>query len=434
MARFCSNCGAQITEGKKFCANCGTKVEDQQIAPPQPQMPQQQPMPQPQYQYQPQYQQPYQQPYAQPYAPIPRKKSKAPLIAGIAGGVLVIALAVVLVVTNVFGLLGKGDRPGGGKTEPTTSENKNTGKGTKGERLTKNIFSTLTSGTYHMKLKGISGEMEGFEIEMYAKGGVTAMLMNTEGMNIRAVTKSGKTYSVVDDWQMVFVNKADPDSEMPFANSIPQLIYVGEGSEVFYGKNCKYEEYKNDEGMQFFYYVDNGVFKGIRTVENGTITSVEVLVFDQNVPDSVFDIPANYEVYDSSDEPISDDPVDKIEYYELGDDKIPSVVMVVGDRFCPEKGSSLVNGATVYTAEYTTDENDQAQAASDVYAYITYLMENEGFLNLIAFDNLPYEGGIELSLAKTSVDWGKIIVLNIDYGYGGYTFEFWKGEGTLTEN
>jgi len=258
MARFCINCGAQITEGKKFCASCGTKIEGQQIAQPQPL-----PAPPPQ----------------QPYAPIPRKKSKAPLIAGIAGGVLVIALAVVLVVT-----LGKG-----GRTEITTSENENAGTdNNSGERL--------------------------------------------------------------------------------------------------------------------------------------------------NVPDSVFDIPADYEMYDSSDEPIWDDPVDKIEYYELGDDKIPSVVTVVGDRFCPEKGSSLVNGATVYTARYTTDENDPAQVTDDVYAYIIYLMENEGFLNLIAFDSLPYEGGIELTLAKTSVDWGKIIILTIDYGYEGYTFEFWKGEGTLTEN
>ena len=81
MARFCAECGAQITEGKKFCKYCGAKIEILQPAmqypPPvqqfQPAPPAWQPPPQPQPQYQqpqPQYQPPPQpQPYAAP-APV----------------------------------------------------------------------------------------------------------------------------------------------------------------------------------------------------------------------------------------------------------------------------------------------------------------------------------------------------------------------------
>jgi len=96
MAKFCTECGAQIKDTAKFCPSCGTTVvqieqteQIEQTAQPQlqvqqeiPAIPQQQPplqnpQPQPiqqQYQqpYQPQYQQPPQQQY--PFAPVQTKK------------------------------------------------------------------------------------------------------------------------------------------------------------------------------------------------------------------------------------------------------------------------------------------------------------------------------------------------------------------------
>ena len=97
MARFCANCGVQITEGKKFCAGCGQNIEEPQPA--QRTQAVQQPYPpvqQQQYIQQPQYQQPY---YAEPV----KKKRKVPLpvkiLLGFAAVVCVI-IAVALLVTG----------------------------------------------------------------------------------------------------------------------------------------------------------------------------------------------------------------------------------------------------------------------------------------------------------------------------------------------
>jgi hypothetical protein len=122
MAKFCANCGAQITEGKKFCANCGTKAEETGYqAPPAQQAANQQP-PQPQYnEFQPQYQQ---QPYA--YAPIQKKKSVLPLILVIAG-VLVLGIAALVIFVVVPALTG-GNKPSPDNSDPTSAVSDQTKK------------------------------------------------------------------------------------------------------------------------------------------------------------------------------------------------------------------------------------------------------------------------------------------------------------------
>ena len=131
MAKLCSNCGAQVKDTAKFCALCGEALSQEQseiqpVQPPvqQPQaVPQQQipqsfdqPSVQPQQPYvqqKPDIQpgvprQPIQPQYQQPNMPAPvQHKSKTPFIVAGAAGLGVIALIVVLIVTNVFGLLGK---------------------------------------------------------------------------------------------------------------------------------------------------------------------------------------------------------------------------------------------------------------------------------------------------------------------------------------
>ena len=48
--------------------------------------------------------------------------------------------------------------------------------------------------------------------------------------------------------------------------------------------------------FQAFYFVKDGVLKGIRHLSDGYSNDVEYLVFEKDVPDSVFDIPADYTV------------------------------------------------------------------------------------------------------------------------------------------
>lgn len=103
----CVNCGSPLQEGQKFCAVCGTQQPQQpayeQPAYEQPAYGYEEPVyEQPGYEqasYQdPAYQQPYgyEQPYG--YAPVQtKKKSKLPLILGIVGVVVVLAIVLALV-------------------------------------------------------------------------------------------------------------------------------------------------------------------------------------------------------------------------------------------------------------------------------------------------------------------------------------------------
>ena len=122
MAKFCPKCGAQLNEGAKFCRSCGQGLaaedsqpavqQQQEIQPPpqeqQPQIIQSQQNIQPQeYNFQPQIQQ------NTPFPVVSKnKKSKTPFI--IAGGAVaaLAVLAVILIFTNVFGLLNKDNSNG----------------------------------------------------------------------------------------------------------------------------------------------------------------------------------------------------------------------------------------------------------------------------------------------------------------------------------
>jgi hypothetical protein len=121
--------------------------------------------------------------------------------------------------------------------------------------------------------------------------------------------------------------------------------------------------------------------------------------------------------------------------YELGKDTITSIKGVIGDlgaRKVTGISTATENGVQTKVYSYSTDPDDGTQAANDIAAYWNYISENDGFLSLVSFDGLPYEGGVELRFAKESVDGGKIIIMDIDYNAKGYTVTITKGEGTLT--
>ena len=122
------------------------------------------------------------------------------------------------------------------------------------------------------------------------------------------------------------------------------------------------------------------------------------------------------------------------EYYTLGNDKITSITKVVGQRNVVESGVMRDRGVTTMTVAYSTDPADPTQASDDVARYFQYLLDNDDFLALKSFEDLPYEGGVEMSFGKDSVDKGQIIILDIDYNIKGYTLKFQKGEGMLTRH
>jgi len=176
--------------------------------------------------------------------------------------------------------------------------NNNGGAGERGS-LTADIFNILSGDTYHMKYRGISGEVTDTVIEIYTKLGLTAILMNVDGMEIRTVMGDGRSFMIFDSEEFILASTTSEEDETSYVGDTANLIYVGEGSGNFNGKTYKYDEYKDYSGGQYFYYVDSKTktLKGIRTVAaDGTINEMEILALDKNVPSSVFNIPDNYEI------------------------------------------------------------------------------------------------------------------------------------------
>ena len=162
--------------------------------------------------------------------------------------------------------------------------------------LTAELLKTINSGTFHIKAKGITGDMAGYELDIYAKNNMTAIFMQEDGVSFRIVAKNGKLYTILDDYQLMTVED-DTDGDLINFGGASELNFVGTGSGSFHGKTYSYDEYKDGEGTRYFYYVEGGSWKGVRVIEGGVTEDVAILAFDKNVADSVFTIPSNYETY-----------------------------------------------------------------------------------------------------------------------------------------
>ena len=194
---------------------------------------------------------------------------------------------------------------------------------------------------------------------------------------------------------------------------------------------------------------DNGVVEDVKPVEQKVTEPVmDVETLDDNIQDDkgIIDDVKPVEQKESDTAPVKDfasqfaklfmktpDTADT-DYYVLGNDKITSIIKVVGERKVVKSDPIAQEGVTGIVVEYSTDPDDFTQAANDVAKYFQYVMANDGFIPLKSFDSLPYEGGVEMSFAKESVDAGNIVLLDIDYNSKGYTLLFRKGKGTLTRD
>lgn len=160
-------------------------------------------------------------------------------------------------------------------------------------RLTEGIMEIFEGGTFHLKLLALDSDLAGIESEHYYKDGMAATLSDFEGEMTRFVTKDGKTYIVRDTARTAFSYDAPAgDDEWPLISS--DWTYVCEGSGDFNGRTYAYDEYTDSTGAQYFYYVDNGNLAGVRIIERGESIDIDVIVFDQNVPDEIFNIPEDY--------------------------------------------------------------------------------------------------------------------------------------------
>ena len=118
----------------------------------------------------------------------------------------------------------------------------------------------------------------------------------------------------------------------------------------------------------------------------------------------------------------------KADYYEIGNDKIPSVKYVLDEKRKVTSTETSVSGSvTTKTVRYSVSGNEQNQ---DMSKYIEYLHDKEGFMYTSDFDFSGSTGTAELG--RDSVDSGFIIQITLAYNTSGYTVTIVRQEGSLT--
>ena len=152
------------------------------------------------------------------------------------------------------------------------------------------FFKTFSSGTYHMKAKTVSGGTA-TEMELYYKGGMTAVAMVEEGESMRIVVKDKKAYMIFETSKMILI--APSQAADDFKGIEPDKIKLnGSGTAVFAGKSLPYDEYLETDGSKTQYFVDGNKLAGMRSISKEGTTDTIISVLDQNVPNNVFDIPS----------------------------------------------------------------------------------------------------------------------------------------------
>ena len=134
--------------------------------------------------------------------------------------------------------------------------------------------------------------------EYFFKDNMWTTLTGASGMSIRSIQRDKKVYNVIDEQRTVMVSPVTGSSYEEPKHGV--MIATGSGIAQFNGKNLPYDEYSimgiSDFKQQFF--IDGNKLIGIRNITGKTKLDQIILVLDQNVPNSVFEIPAGYKKID----------------------------------------------------------------------------------------------------------------------------------------
>lgn len=116
------------------------------------------------------------------------------------------------------------------------------------------------------------------------------------------------------------------------------------------------------------------------------------------------------------------DPVIKV-----GNDQIPSLYSVVGERRMSGSAAGFDDSVRYVTKTYAPGE----VSLTDIEGYWTALRDQEHFI--VTMDTEQLNGHVKLQLGKESVDNGAIVLIDIDFDELGNTeIQYRVGEGTLT--
>jgi hypothetical protein len=158
------------------------------------------------------------------------------------------------------------------------------------------FFNIFDGKNYHMKAKSEIGGME-IIVEVFMKGDMMASVSETSGMTSRTVRRDGMMYVIYDEMKTVMTMPDTVGNAPEEPVKTAGMIMTGSGTARFNGKNLPYEEYSiaGESSVKLQLFLDGNNLAGFRTIASTMTIDMVILAFDQNVPNSVFEIPAGYQ-------------------------------------------------------------------------------------------------------------------------------------------
>lgn len=113
--------------------------------------------------------------------------------------------------------------------------------------------------------------------------------------------------------------------------------------------------------------------------------------------------------------------IQNADVYTMGEDKIPSIKTVIGERKVKNIATTKNIGMTTKIYSFLSESTE-----SDMYEYTKYLVEQSDYVIMKLGQQEE-----KIAYAKNSLESGSIIVITVDYTPFDFTITLQKGEGTL---
>jgi len=134
-------------------------------------------------------------------------------------------------------------------------------------------------------------------MEVYVKDEKISTTVTFEGETSRMITLKNRTYFLMDEEKLMNMAPIVIKEGSGIIDT-GNLIEGPSGTERFNNKELTYDEYTESTGNKIRFFTENDRLVGIRIVSKESTENIVIEVLDQNVPDSVFKIPTDYELID----------------------------------------------------------------------------------------------------------------------------------------
>ena len=162
--------------------------------------------------------------------------------------------------------------------------------------ISTHYFDIFSSNNYHMKASVMEGNVER-TMEVYVKDEKISTTVTFEGETSRMITLKNRTYFLMDEEKLMNMAPIVIKEGSGIIDT-GNLIEGPSGTERFNNKELTYDEYTESTGNKIRFFTENDRLVGIRIVSKESTENIVIEVLDQNVPDSVFKIPTDYELID----------------------------------------------------------------------------------------------------------------------------------------